>query len=262
MTATHKPTTGTARKAASRRGSSRDVATELLATAQSLATPARRLERSPELGPRAQRTRQNLIDSASQLFDEKSYASTTVVDIAERAGVSLATFYQYFKDLDAIVSVLVVDFIKASLQRGLDQWDVVQGRAGLRDTIATFAATYVEFRSFLETWACAELINPDMRALSRNYRGVYTKRCVEYLQEGVRLGLVRDDLAVEDIADSMTTFIERSCFEHFVLDQKVSAADQEALVERLTTLWASAIELKELSVRGRQRALAARVGVT
>lgn len=226
------------------RRAGRDSASKLLEAAEVMVAPARRLERSPVLGPRATRTRQSLVDSASQLFEERGFVNTTVLDIAERSGVSLATFYQYFKDLNSVVGVLVVEFIRASLARGLDRWDIRAGRAGLRENIANFAGTYVEFRNFLETWACVELIDPEMRALSRRYRAVYMHRCYEYLLEGVELGLVRPDLDVEGAADAMTVLVERSCFESFVFEKRTSEAEVVALVDRLTDLWAGAIGLE------------------
>lgn len=51
------------------------------------------------LGPRAQRTRQRLLDAASQLLDERGVREVSVVEIARSAGTSPATFYQYFKDV-------------------------------------------------------------------------------------------------------------------------------------------------------------------
>ena len=51
------------------------------------------------LGPRAQRTRQRLLDAAAQLMGERGVRDISVVEIARSAGTSPATFYQYFKDV-------------------------------------------------------------------------------------------------------------------------------------------------------------------
>src|SRR3954471_19192884 len=102
---------------------------DLRRAAESLVVAERRLDRSPVLGPRGEATRRKLVASATELFRTEGYANTTVPDIAKHARVSLPTFYQYFGEINDVVAVIVVDFIKASLERGLDRWDVVvEGR--------------------------------------------------------------------------------------------------------------------------------------
>jgi AcrR family transcriptional regulator len=58
------------------------------------------------LGPRAQTTRQNLLDATTALLEECSLRDLRVADIARRVGTSPATFYQYFKDVEHAVLCL------------------------------------------------------------------------------------------------------------------------------------------------------------
>jgi AcrR family transcriptional regulator len=51
--------------------------------------------------------RQNLLDSAYELFLEKGTLGTTISDIVQRADVAKGTFYLYFKDKDDIFHALV-----------------------------------------------------------------------------------------------------------------------------------------------------------
>ena len=50
--------------------------------------------------------RQNLLDSAYDLFLEKGMFATTISDIVKRADVAKGTFYLYFKDKDDIFHAL------------------------------------------------------------------------------------------------------------------------------------------------------------
>lgn len=52
---------------------------------------------------RAIRTRAALVDAAKSEFSERGYASATAKSIAERAGVSTGSFYQYFRDKDQVL---------------------------------------------------------------------------------------------------------------------------------------------------------------
>ncbi|TVS14821.1 MAG: TetR/AcrR family transcriptional regulator [Gammaproteobacteria bacterium] len=63
----------------------------------------------PRKQPRQQRSRATwdaILDAAAQLFGELGYAATTTNKVAERAGVSIGSLYQYFPDKDALLLAL------------------------------------------------------------------------------------------------------------------------------------------------------------
>lgn len=71
--------------------------------------PARR-PLSPRKHPvqqRAQATVEAVLQAAGSVFSKEGYAAGTTNRIAERAGVSIGTLYQYFPNKDAIVVALV-----------------------------------------------------------------------------------------------------------------------------------------------------------
>jgi len=55
---------------------------------------------------RAQKTRAALLAAAEREFGERGYAQTTAKSIAERAQVATGSFYQYFRDKDAVLHEL------------------------------------------------------------------------------------------------------------------------------------------------------------
>jgi AcrR family transcriptional regulator len=64
--------------------------------------------RSPaeELGPKARRTVQSILDNARELFLDRGYVSTSVEDITSAAGVSRATFWTYFATKQDVLRAL------------------------------------------------------------------------------------------------------------------------------------------------------------
>src|ERR671914_1677128 len=50
-----------------------------------------------------QRTRQQIIDAAMELFAERGYQATTIAEIAEAADVAPRTFFSYFPSKEAVV---------------------------------------------------------------------------------------------------------------------------------------------------------------
>jgi len=57
--------------------------------------------------PRSEATVEAIIEAAAQVFERHGYAAGTTNHIAERAGVSIGSIYQYFPNKDAILVALV-----------------------------------------------------------------------------------------------------------------------------------------------------------
>ncbi|MDC0769520.1 TetR/AcrR family transcriptional regulator [Streptomyces sp. HD] len=63
----------------------------------------------PRKRPRQQRSKETydaILEAAAQLFERDGYARATTNRIAERAGVSIGSLYQYFPDKDALLYAL------------------------------------------------------------------------------------------------------------------------------------------------------------
>ena len=55
--------------------------------------------------------RERLMRSGFEVFTETGYDDTTVSDIVRRAGMTPSTFYNYFRDKDALLSNIVEDIV-------------------------------------------------------------------------------------------------------------------------------------------------------
>ncbi len=58
-------------------------------------------------GEKAQKTYRNLMDAAAKIVGELGYAATSIAKVTEAAGVAHGTFYNYFKDRQALFDVLL-----------------------------------------------------------------------------------------------------------------------------------------------------------
>ena len=92
----------------------------------------RRLEPVPEdlpavdgrvPGRRGKATRDRLLRCTGELLEKTSYRDLAVSDIAQCAGTSPATFYQYFEDVEAAVLVLA----RALADEGPALTDIIEG---------------------------------------------------------------------------------------------------------------------------------------
>lgn len=71
-------------------------------------TPSDRFrQRKQPKQERAAQTRQRILDAAAQVFAEHGYVAGTTNRIAEQAGLSIGSLYQYFPNKDAVLRALM-----------------------------------------------------------------------------------------------------------------------------------------------------------
>ncbi|MFC4013823.1 TetR/AcrR family transcriptional regulator [Nonomuraea purpurea] len=69
---------------------------------------------TPRKHPRQQRSRETvaaILEAAAQLFQRHGYSETTTNKVAERAGVSIGSLYQYFPNKDALLVALAEHYL-------------------------------------------------------------------------------------------------------------------------------------------------------
>jgi AcrR family transcriptional regulator len=105
-----------------------------------------------------QRTREQIIESAFELFRERGYVGTTIADIAEAAEISPRTFFSYFPSKEAVVFHNFDDILESVQASVVD-------RADGKSTIDT-----------LRGWVGVEL-SPDQRI--RDQEALRVRMCRE-----------------------------------------------------------------------------------
>ncbi len=78
---------------------------------------------APRKLPRQRRSRETverILDTAARIFDDRGYRATTTNDVAEAAGISIGSLYQYFPNKDALLVALADRHLEAALPVLLD----------------------------------------------------------------------------------------------------------------------------------------------
>ncbi len=79
----------------------------LLVSVNSHSTRSTNPRKSPQQ-TRSQATVERILDTAARFFDERGYRGTTTNHVAEAAGVSVGSLYQYFPNKDALLTALAM----------------------------------------------------------------------------------------------------------------------------------------------------------
>jgi AcrR family transcriptional regulator len=152
-----------------------------------------RLRRVPTQARSRARVRR-LLDTADELVAEEGAEALTTTRVAEAAGVSVGSLYQYLPDKGAIVEALarrylaefegLMDELEQEIATDPGRWSDPIGRL-----IDAFAARYRERPGYRALWFGREL-NEELRAADRENK-MALARGVRRI--AVRLGLARDD---------------------------------------------------------------------
>jgi len=90
----------------------------------------RRKRINPRKSPAQERSRftvEQIVEAAAQVFSERGYAGATTNHIAERAGVSIGSLYQYFPNKEAILVTLAkrhIEIAGKTLMRLMGGYDL------------------------------------------------------------------------------------------------------------------------------------------
>jgi len=113
---------------------------------------------TPRKTPRQQRSRETveaILEAAAQLFQRHGYAATTTNKIAERAGVSIGSLYQYFPNKDAILAALADHHLRDTAEEVIRTLAAARRRAALPGLLA----------ELIRQVAAAHLGRPDLHRL-------------------------------------------------------------------------------------------------
>jgi AcrR family transcriptional regulator len=182
------------------------------------------------------------------LFAEHGYHDTSVGKIAERAGVSLGTFYQYFRDRADVVGALVVEGVTHMLQRTDAEWRAAEGRDGLYRVIENFVSAYTEAGNLALIWEEVCHVEPSLAELRRDLERMLTEQIERQLLQASQQGLTRRFTQREATlaARALTSMVDRFCYVTYAFDPPADGAPSPKEAARLLTdLWASAVELTE-----------------
>ena len=184
--------------------------------------------------PRAERTRQRILDAAGQCFASAGgYAKATVEEVASRAGVSKTLVYQHFRSKEEI--------LEAVLERTLNAWDeitppeaiaagesILQGLARMHHEGLEFARANPVLRALLELDSRV-LLDPDTGGAVVRSMARLRQALADAFAAGSRSGELRADLDVERAAEVF--LVHHLAFIQAVLDPSWVDVSDEALVD-------------------------------
>lgn len=195
-------------------------------------------------GPKAQRTRGQILEAARALFDEQGYQRTSMAEVAARAGVSQGTVYQYFKHRSDLVAAIIHVGLRAMLDRTDTVWRPSEGRDGLERILTNYAVGYAEAPDLVRVWEEAAHVDDDLAQLRRSIGRLFESTIQRGVRAGQRAGRVARDLDPADTARALSAMTDRHCYVTYAFDPPPLGLPTPSETGRLLArLWAGALGL-------------------
>jgi AcrR family transcriptional regulator len=172
--------------------------------------------RSDATSARGRRTRERVLRAAMQVFGRKSFADTTVFDIADRAGLASGTVYQYFEDKSDIFRCLLQD-LTDRLHRETRMPADTDGRLIVHESMLRFIEVYREYMPIFRVWW--ELLEPPT-GFTPAWVALHEKSRAEMaavIVAGQRHGMIDAHVDSEITADLIVAAFERPLYASLVL---------------------------------------------
>lgn len=181
---------------------------------------------------RSQVTVEAILDAAAQVFEARGYAAGTTNRIAQRAGVSIGSLYEYFPNKDAIVVALAERELERERQEILE---LLEGskRDGLTGLLRRFVETVVAFHA--RSPALHRILFEEAQHPPETHACVlrFEETLAHALADGLRSRRLRIDDA--DLAAHLIVQTTESLAHRFVL-RGIHELDQAAFVDEVTRL--------------------------
>lgn len=200
--------------------------------------------RTSSLSPKGRRTRERLAAAARVVFERDGFLDARVADIAAEAGVAHGTFYTYFDSKTEIFRHVVADVMSLvwHVRESTDGSADLSPYEGIERANRHFVRVYRKNGAMLGLMEQAITYDDEIRQLRlavRERSVERVRRSIERMQAG---GSVRLDVDAAYAASALVSMVSNFVYFWLVMGEK--DYDDEIVVQTLTKLWASALEMK------------------
>lgn len=191
---------------------------------------------------RGARTRAKLIKAARVEFERDGYLDARLVDITTEAGTSAGSFYTYFDSKEEIFAAVLgeveEEMLHPAVREIADGDDPV---AVIRASNRAYLESYQRNARFMQLLDQVASIDDSFRELRRRRGEAFTRRNARGIRDLQARGLADPDVNPLLAASILSGMVGRAAYTNFVLGE---GWDFEELVETLTRLWASALNIE------------------
>lgn len=168
-----------------------------------------------------------------RLLETTNYAEITVDRILAESGVARATYYANFDDKSALLMAVAQDVYEAGTEVAEPWWQLPAGasRADLAAALSKVVDLYLPNRPVLAALTQASAYEARIHGSLADLQQGSIRRLTEHIENGQRLGYVRNSLIPQETAAWLIWMIERGLYQ---MTASARPAEMDRLVTSLT----------------------------
>lgn len=192
---------------------------------------------------KGERTRKTFLDAARAVFSRVGYFNAKIGDIADEAGRSPASFYNYFDNKLDLLEAIAVDYT-ADLHTRIDQpfRSGKRGKDAVADAIANYWYAYREHLGELVGIYQAAMVEDEFYQRWRVIRADGIFQIARGIEDAQSQGYC-PDLDPLVAASALSSMIEHFCYVWLAAggDSIPRVVDDELAIKNLSGLWLHAV---------------------
>ena len=152
---------------------------------------------------------QEILEAAFAEFSRNGYATTTLDQIAERAGVTKGTIYVYFENKEHLFISMVREITKTAFDTVNDMFESHEGSTAelLRAQFSFFYQHIVGDRRRRDVLRMLIAEAPRFPELADRYYNEIIRPCLDLLKQAIQRGVDRGEIRKSSITDSPQVII-------------------------------------------------------
>ncbi|WP_187328569.1 TetR/AcrR family transcriptional regulator [Rhodococcus sp. WS3] len=198
------------------------------------------------VGTKGQQTEQLIKAAARTVFKRDGYLNARMTDIADEAGKSPGTLYNYFDNKREILHAMLEDFLNRVLADGNPDPQGVYTSESLRSAVAVFWRTYTEFIPELVGITHAAAVEDEFLQAWMQIRGVGVRQIAGRIKVLQREGITDPSVDPYVAASALSSMLEHSCYLWLGMNAQGIGrpkSDDEA-IDTITYLWSRALGIE------------------
>jgi AcrR family transcriptional regulator len=165
-----------------------------------------------------EKKRKSIMQAALKIFSKKGYSPAVLDEVAQEAGIAKGTLYLYFKDKEdlfysTLMSVIdnLAELLEKRISEDLDPIEVLE------------MISLIQIQYFSQN---REFFNIYLTILIERKKALYAFEA-EIVEQGKKQGLIRNDIATEDIVIGFNGLIESTIEQIFHENDQVTYNPEE-----------------------------------
>ncbi|MGI5158971.1 TetR/AcrR family transcriptional regulator [Microbispora sp. CA-102843] len=187
--------------------------------------------------PKGRRTEAAFLEAARQVFAEKGYFNAKISDIAQAAGKSPGSFYNYYENKEELLEGLLEQFSTEVLEESLkSQTDDPLG--GIRGAVRAYWTTYRKYLAEMVGVFQMSMTDPVFADRWRENRAAGIRAVLAGIKHAEKAGY-RVGLDPSALASAIVSLLESYCWTWMAAggDANVDPPDDETSIETLSAIW-------------------------